>query len=624
MILSALGLFVISGCAIYYNTNVLNTYRTKKESRDFKATYERTYSKYKDALQPRITDVKLDVDIYPKEYAMAARGRYILVNKNERELDSIHLRVLPDITIRKISFGRKTEIVHSAPAYGYYIYQLDHPLQPGDTMICSFDVEYRERGYENSGRGTEIVPNGTFFRNDILPYFGYDESLVLTDKKDRKKEGLPEREFESPELNDTAAYGDTYISKNADRINYEATVSTDSDQTALTCGRLVNEWEKNGRRYFHYKMDEPIWNFVPFLSARYKVVRSKAGNTDFAIYYHPGHEYNLDKMISAAKKTIAYCDTNFYPFPYKQLCIVEFPRYAQYAQSFAGIIPFSEGIGFITDVDSKNDIDMPFYVTSHEISHQWWGHLECAADVKGKLLLVESLANYTALMVMEKEFGQKNISKFLKYEQTRYLLSRSLEKKKEVPLNLVDEQSYIAYEKGSVALYALRDYIGEQKLNDELKDFIKHYAYRKPPYPTSNDLLGYIEKGTPDSLKYLVDDFFRTITIFSNRIDSASFSEDSKGKYDVRISATVKKYRADSLGKQTEVKPADWMDMGVYTEGSDGKDSLVYITKVLVDSTKFQYNLTLDTKPSKVGIDPLHLLIDRDTEDNVKAVKKKV
>jgi ABC-2 type transport system permease protein len=620
----ALILFVLSGCALYYNTNVLNTYRTKKETRQFQAAYERTYSHYKNTPQPRIVDVNLNVAIYPNDYGMTARGRYILVNKNSMDIDSIHLRIVPEVKIKEFSFGRKAKLLHQAPEYGYYIYQLENPLKPGDTLTCQFNVEYWEKGFPNAGRSTDIVPNGTFFRNEVLPYFGYDERFVITDKKDRKKEGLPEREFEAAALSDSSAYRNTYISQNADRINYEAVVSTDVDQTALTCGALVKEWEKNGRRYFHYKMNEPIWNFVPFLSARYEVVRDKAGDTEIEIYYHPGHKYNLDKMISAAKKTIAYCDSNFYPYQHPQLRIVEFPRYAMYAQSFAGIIPFSEGVGFIVDVNDDKDIDLPFYITSHEIAHQWWGHQVCAADVKGKLLLVESLANYTALMVMEKEFGHENISKFLEYEQSKYLLSRSLEKKKEVPLNLVDQQSYVAYEKGSVALYALRDYLGESVLNTALGNFMKFYSYREAPYPTSNDLLSNIERATPDSLKYLINDFFRTITLFSNRIDSASFSESTKGNYNLRISATIQKFRADSLGMQTEITPGDWLDMGIYSQGSDGKDSLVYIAKVLVDSTKFNYNLTINSKPSKVGIDPLHLMIDRNSDDNIKPVKKKV
>lgn len=622
VIFGALILFVASGTAIYYNTNVLNTYRSQKEERQFKAAYEKTYSRYKNSPQPRITDVYLNVAIYPEKYGMTAEGRYILVNKNKQAMDSLHLSILPEVKITEISFGRKVKVVHQAPEYGYTIYLLEEPLKPGDSLICKFKVEYWEKGFANNGRGTEIVPNGTFFRNEVLPYFGYDERFLITDKKDRKKEGLPEREFESPAWNDSSAIMNTYISRNADRINFEAVVSTSSDQIALTCGTLLKEWKKDGRRYFHYKMKNPIWNFYPFLSARYEVIRDKAGDTDIAIYYHSRHKYNLDKMILAAKKTIAYCDSNFHPYQHPELRIVEIPRYVMYAQSFAGIIPFSEGVGFIVDVEDEKDIDLPFYITAHEIAHQWWGHQVCAADVKGKLLLVESLANYTALMVMEKTFGRQNIHKFLEYEQKNYLSSRSMEKKKEVPLNMVDDQNYIAYQKGSVALYALRDYVGESNLNQQLSGFLNKYSYREAPYPTSINLLDYLDKATPDSLKYLIDDYFKTITIFSTRIDSASYSKNANGRYEVIISARIQKFRTDGLGKETEIPPRDWLDMGIYTTGSNGKDSLIHMSRVMTDSTLLVTRLTVDRKPTKVGVDPLHLIIDRNLDDNIKSIRQ--
>lgn len=620
---SAIILFVISGCAIYYNTNVLNTFRSKKANNKFKSQYERTYSRYKNSLLPRIVDVNIEVGIYPDKYGVTAKGRYILVNKNTKPLDSLHFRLIPEINSHKVFFSRNTKLVHESKEYGYYIYKLEKPVLPGDSIICNFDVACWEKGFKYNGRDSEIVPNGTFFRNDVLPYFGYDENLVITDKQQRKKEGLAAREFESPELTDSLACKNIYINKNADRIRYEAVVSTNTDQIALTCGTLIKEWKKDGRRYFHYKSEEPIWNFFPFLSARYKVVKDKIDDIGIEIYYHPGHTYNLDKMMKAAKKTIVYCNQNFYPYQHKVIRIVEIPRYSMYAQSFAGIIPFSEGVGFIVDVNKDDDVDLPFYITAHEIAHQWWGHQVCAADAKGKLMIVESLANYTALMVMEKEFGRDNIDKALKYEQTRYLLNRSIEKKKEVPLNLVDDQSYIGYQKGSVTLYALRDYIGEEKLNGELKSFIEYYSYRQAPYPTSNELLKFIDRAAPDSMKYLINDFFKTITVFSNRIDSAMCTQ--KGaKYELAVSSTIQKFRSDSIGKSTEVEPADWINVGIYASGTNGKDSLISISKVKADRKKLQFNLSLDKKPVKVKIDPSHLLIDRNLDDNSKEVMKKV
>ena len=80
-------------------------------------------------------------------------------------------------------------------------------------------------------------------------------------------------------------------------------------------------------------------------------------------------------------------------------------------------------------------------------------------------MLVETLAQYSALMVMKKKYGEAKMQRFLRYELDRYLLGRSTEQKKELPLARVENQDYIHYRKGSLVMYALDDYIGEDKVN---------------------------------------------------------------------------------------------------------------------------------------------------------------
>src|SRR3546814_9441661 len=72
-------------------------------------------------------------------------------------------------------------------------------------------------------------------------------------------------------------------------------------------------------------------------------------------------------------------------------------------------------------------------------------------------MLSESLAQYSALMVMEYEYGSRKMRKFLRHELDTYLMSRATERVRELPLALNENQQYIHYNKGSVVFYALRD-----------------------------------------------------------------------------------------------------------------------------------------------------------------------
>jgi len=52
---------------VYYNTQVLNPYRTNDEEEQLRADFEKKYSKYKDAIHPKVTDAKYFIDIFPNK-----------------------------------------------------------------------------------------------------------------------------------------------------------------------------------------------------------------------------------------------------------------------------------------------------------------------------------------------------------------------------------------------------------------------------------------------------------------------------------------------------------------------------------------------------------------------------
>jgi aminopeptidase N len=404
-------------------------------------------------------------------------------------------------------------------------------------------------------------------------------------------------------------------------------VSTSPDQIAITSGYLQREWTEGGRRYFHYKMDAPILNLWTVQSARYQVVSDSwtapdGRVIDIKVYHHPTHTYNVKRMIDGVKKTLAYMTASFGPYQHRQVRIVEFPRYASFAQSLPNTIPYSEAIGFIARVEKPTDVDYPFYVTAHEVAHQWWAHQVIGADAQGSTLLSETLAQYSAMMVMEREFGRESMRRFLEYELNQYLIGRSTERKREMPLKLGENQPYIHYNKGSLATYALKDYIGETRMNGAIRGFLAAEKFRGPPYPTSLELVDSLRAATPDSLRYLITDLFETITLFELKADSVVTTDAPGGNYRVDLYISAKKLRSDSLGKETEIPMRDWVDIGVYTRPERGqrspdKDGVpVYLAKHQIHEGAQRVTVVVPRRPSRAGVDPLHKLIDRLTTDN--------
>jgi ABC-2 type transport system permease protein len=617
--LVAAALVLGTGGFIVYNTTELNEWETDAESNAITAGYEKLYKRYESLPMPEISAATLQVDIFPESRDLRIRGTYRLVNRTGHPLRQVHVDLINTLRIRRMELGVPARRTISDEEKGYYAFTLARPLAPGDSTELRFDVEHVTRGFENEPSFDPVVQNGTFFNSQYLPGIGYNPGGELVDERERERRGLGERPRTNA-IDDPHGLARNFVSRDADWIDFRVTVSTSADQVAIAPGRLEREWRQGGRRYFAYRMDAPMLNFYAFLSARYVVKKAKWNDVEIAVFHHPGHGYNVDRMIRAVQKSLDYYTRQFGPYQHGQVRIMEFPRYAEFAQSFAGTIPYSEGIGFITDV-KRDDIDYPYFVTAHEVAHQWWGHQVAPADVQGAAMLSETLSEYSALMVMEKEYGREQIGRFLAHELDGYLQGRTAERRAEMPLALVENQQYIHYNKGALAMYALRDYVGEGAVNGALRAFLRETRNASDPYPTSVDLLRHLRAATPDSLQYLVDDLFETVTLWDLRATAAQGAELPDGRYEVELTVTARKVRAGPLGDETEVPMEDLVEIGFF--GAGDEEEPIFLRKERFTGQPRTFRIILDERPVRGGIDPLHKLIDRDQDDNVVDVERR-
>jgi aminopeptidase N len=489
-------------------------------------------------------------------------------------------------------------------------------------MDFDFDMEYAPQGFTNSPEGEFLAGNGTFVNSGVLPTFGYQDSDQVTDRNDRRKYGLSAQVTRMPKLGDEKARANHYIANDADWLAFDTTVSTSADQIALAPGYLQKDWISNGRHYYHYVMDKPMLPFAAWLSARYAVRRDHFENTAIEVYYNPAHAWNVDRMIQGVKDSLAYYDANYTPYQFRQVRILEFPNYAGFAQSFANTIPFSESIGFIADLRDSSKIDYPYYVTAHEVAHQWWAHQVIGANMQGSTMLSESLAQYSALMVMEHRYGANQMRKFLKYELDSYLAGRAGEAVAEQPLAKVENQQYIHYQKGSLIFYALQDYIGEANFNAMLKRFLEAKQFQQPPYTTSQEFMDSLRASVDPKWHPVLDDFFWKITLYDNRISEATARKLPNGKYQVTLKVHAGKIYVDGKGKETDADPGIPVDIGVFAaspgNGLEGKP--LYLQKRELPKGDSTITVEVDSVPAVAGIDPYNKLIDRVSDDNRRPV----
>ncbi len=515
-------LFIGTGSTIFYHTNILNEYWTKSEQAAFRAEYEKTLKKFETIPQPKIIHVNLKIDLFPSRRAYAITGNFMLTNTAEDPIQEIHLQkqIASNLELKELVFDRRVSVNTTYEKFHYTIYKLEQSLAPGDTLNMSFKQTLEPQGFATDHTVSDVVNNGTFFDNGVLPGFGYLRKYELQEEEDRKEWKLPPptgKAGREDEWELLQARGGT----DSKGTTLDIIISTDAPQTALSSGDLIQQWNIDDRNYFHYKTNQLIIPFYPVVSARYELVQDRfipAGSLtgepiELEIYYQSGHEYNLSRMMESMKMSLNYYSTQFSPYPYRQLRIVEFPRYRSFAQSLPGIIPFSEAIGFVMNIDDKKDLDMPFFITAHEVAHQWWGIQVEAANVLGQKMILETLAQYAAMMVFKEKYGEEKLQQFLKFQSDTYQEAKLKSKKLEPPLALVDKEEHIYYNKGALAMYELQQRIGEKNLNKALQNFLQHWrSFNNPAkpkrYSTTADLLHYFRQAAPDSAQHLITDLF--------------------------------------------------------------------------------------------------------------------
>jgi aminopeptidase N len=626
--LAALLAFGSAGAFIYRNTHVLNDYRTGPSDDKWLADYEKTLLPFEKVPQPTVTAVKLDVVIDPDGPSLETRGVYVLQNKTNAPLREVHVRFTRGLEVRGLSVqGAWPKRTYDR--FNYRIFAFDTPMAPGETRTLSFDTRLAERGFRDAQHKTRdlysVVDNGTFVNSaEIAPIIGMDRDFLLTDRAKRRKYGLPQALHSAP-LGDQASRAYNYIG-HAGWVTSDITVTTAADQTPLAPGYEVSDVVHGATRTARFVTDKPILQFFSIQSARYAVKSETYKGVTFSVYYDPRHGANVDRMLRALKVSLDYHQANFSPYQFRQARIVEFPDYAQFAQSFAGTFPWSEGLGFIADYRDPTRIDMVTYIAAHEFAHQWWAHQIVGADQQGATALSETLAQYSALRVMRQMYGPDHIRKFLKYELDSYLRARGGEAAEEQPLEKVEEdQGYIHYRKGSLVMYRLADEIGEDAVNRALRSLLTKFAFKGAPYPTALDLVAALRAQAPADKQQLITDLFENITLYDLKATDASARRRPDGRYDVALTVSAQKFYANGTGVERAAPMNETVDIGVFTaqpgEADFGPGSILVLQKTPITSGVHTLRFVTNAKPKFAGIDPYNELIDRNSDDNTIAVR---
>ncbi|MEP6746653.1 MAG: hypothetical protein ABJB86_02945 [Bacteroidota bacterium] len=584
------------------------------------------------------------LDLFPEQREEKIDAFVTIVNKNDLPVKEVLLDGddLTDYTIlykgsvlpytAPLIYSRgKMDFFHTGyDTADFRLYQFPQPLLPGDTMEIEVRSVIASKGFSNKLEGTNLLGNGIFFTGG-LPGLGYDEDDEIWDNNIRKEKGLPAKKFPEIAQGDIKGTRNLQSSPNFDLINYDLTVSTAGDQQIITSGVLTKKWIENGRNYFHYGQDGPgMYCPLVILSARYDNYRDTVTVNGkiipVNIAFLPEHNFNKKRFAADCKDGIEYFSKAYGDYPFSSITMAEGSIYTPRSAAFSSLLTCAEYFLWDIDFNHTKEFDYSYFELGHLLGDQWWRYQVAANNTVGSIDIPSGLAAYSALILEEKKYGLEIMNTILHDKLRTYLFLRTRDAA-ERPL--INANSWYEFDlKAGNVLYGLTDLIGEDSMNIALQEFKNNYAFKnKGPFAGANDLFDCLKKHTPDSLQYYLNDTWKQVTLYDNKITAVTaIPTANANEYKVTVQCNVEKTYLDEKGNDIpDTHMNDYIDIGVFAADVPGhfgplQGKPLYIKKFKLASGEHTIVITVQGKPIKVGIDPYAKLIDHIPADNLKNI----
>lgn len=596
-------LFLTTGSFIYYKTNIEGIYLDAKAQLDWRLTYEQKYRPMADMPQPVITSVRTHVDLYPSVGKYTVNGTYLLSNQTTAPISKIWVGIDPEVNTCHISLQGVANTTYDKTCK-QYLFDLKKPLYPGDTIQLQFTILVIRSGFTNLNKEHTVVSNGTYVELEkYVPSLGYNDRFAITDSLTRKAKGMQPY---------TAMFSSD---RNYHLIDYETTISVPPDQQVVTVGQLQQTWQEKERRYFHYKTVVPINFMFAFSAGRYETKKEQYKGVTYTIFYHPGHTQNLSQMMQGMRDAVDYGNEHFGAYPHKTLTLAEIPHYKGAATAYPGVIFSAESINFQTNFSDTSKVNYAYGTIAHETAHQWWANLLSPADQPGRAFLTETLAQYTEAMILEKHQGRMLMRQYLQNDNHLYFVMQE-RNEPEQSLTQVTGQSAVCYQKGTLAMYALKELLGEDRLNNALRRLLEKHAYPATK-ARATDLVKELYAAADTSEIKHIDDWLQQTFIYFQEIKIASCQRQTNGQYKLTLEIRVIK---QDLATGKELPPDDDIDIAVFDQPVQEWQPTtgpLYLKKHHFSTGTTVLTIETNRAPKTVAIDPYCYMPDPEQENNI-------
>lgn len=449
---------------------------TNDDRNQWRADYERRYATWQFVAQPQVEAIRSRVDFFPRDNRVRLEAQIGLANHSDEPISSL----LVGRNVRDHGMGRiwldKAIIQRHDAELGQTIFKLDRALQPGQQIVLGFGIEVAQSGLTPATFPMVLRQEFSAFPvYELLPIIGFEPQLMLRDEVNRRDRGLPPRKVIPPSR--LAVPGTA--SRLHDMVMLDSIVSTDAGHHALAQGEVLRAWQRDGRKFVHYRTRQPIRNIAAFFSIPWQPARSRIGNHVVQIF-SPGPILATDQNLLGMGDTLTWLERDVAPYPGSTLSLIAIPELGPTGYALPQIVEVSHRVAFRAEPTADAGFSQIYRRAAHETAHQWFGHLLGHGNLQERAFLIESLAKYVELVMIERRYGRTAMQSLVDYEYDRYRQERIAPDHPVVPLIDADD-TVDMYSRATLAFACLRGKIGDQPIVETLHALALHFEQSGQP-----------------------------------------------------------------------------------------------------------------------------------------------
>jgi aminopeptidase N len=452
--------------------------------------YEQQFSQWQSKAQPSITHIDAQVDFYPTAQRANFVVTYTLLNHHDTAIEQVLLGRAGRYAWADVQLDGAKQIAFD-DGLKQAVYAFDKPLQPGERRTLRSEFTYKQpklwpiRGHQF------VTPELSYIRAvPLLPTVGYQTNYEIHDPQLRADYQLPEKKHVLPSI--LFAEQATRLGR-YDWLTLTSTITTDAGHHGLSQGELLSQSQSEGRNVFVYRTNTPMSAIPAWLSMPFDSISQQQGGVTLQVF-SPRKGQGEDINLKAMADTLAWFANNVAPYRAKQLSLVSVPEIGVRGYALPQIMLINDRIGFRAHPADDAGFDQRYRIAVHETAHQWFGHDIGHGVAQDHAFLIESMAKYIELVLLETHYGKPAMDALLQHEKIRYQQGVLADVNSKVAL-VNTTQNHDQYSRATVVFAQLRKRLGDEVITQALRQLWQIHRYPNVP-ANAMDFVRSLKKAT--------------------------------------------------------------------------------------------------------------------------------